>query len=101
MSLKQMQLEIYENKIRQDFNVTDIGKEIITLAEELGELARAYRDSDKRAAWRISNRDNITDAIGDIMVYCLGLCEMMNVDSTDLLKQIIHENNAREYRSHL
>ena len=37
------------------------------------------------------------DAAGDLMVYCLGLCEMLGVNSEDVLRQIV-ENNKR--RSH-
>ena len=38
MSLFELQKEIYNNKVNRGFNVTDIGKEIILMAEELGEL---------------------------------------------------------------
>lgn len=44
MTIKELQKEVYANKLRRGFNVTSIGNEIIHLTEELGELARGYRD---------------------------------------------------------
>jgi NTP pyrophosphatase (non-canonical NTP hydrolase) len=97
MSLSELQKEIYRNKVARGFNVTDVGKEIILMAEELGELARAYKNSDKKPAREISNRDQITDAIGDLMAYCLGLCEMLGMDSEEVLKGIIENNSKRDH----
>ena len=101
MELKEMQLEAFQNKVRRGWNTTRIDKEIITLVEELGELARVYRDSNHKPAAEISNKEAIANAIGDLMVYCLGLCQMMNINSKDLLEEIIQENRTREHRSHI
>lgn len=92
MDSKRAQKEIFENKKRRGFNTTDIGKEIILLMEELGELAKAYRDN---------NEEEIADAVGDIMVYCLGLCEVIGVNSEELLKKTIENNRTRTHRTHL
>ena len=54
--LLKLQKEIFENKIQKGFNTKDVGKEIILLTEELGELAAAYRDKDE---------EEIKDAAGD------------------------------------
>ncbi len=97
MNLKELQQAIYQNKINRNFNTTDIGKEIILLTEELGELARAYKNSDKKPAREINNREEIIDAVGDIMAYCLGLCAMMDVDSEAALTKIIAANKTRTH----
>lgn len=47
VDLSKLQKEIYQNKLNKGFNVTDVGREIILMTEELGELARAYKNSDK------------------------------------------------------
>lgn len=49
MDLTKLQKEIYQNKVNRGFNVTDVGKEIILMTEELGELARAYKNSNKNS----------------------------------------------------
>ncbi len=97
MDLSVLQKEVYQNKINRGFNTTDIGKEIILMTEELGELARAYKNSDKKPAEEISNKEDIIDSIGDLMVYCLGLCEMLKIDSEKALLKIIEDNKKREH----
>jgi len=88
MTLERCQKRIYKYKKEKGLNRSDISKEIVCLVEELGELARSYR--------RHQN-DEVVDAIGDLMVYCLGLCEIMNVDAEDLLEKIIENNEDRDY----
>jgi NTP pyrophosphatase (non-canonical NTP hydrolase) len=97
MDLVKLQKEIYQNKVDRGFNVTDIGKEIILMTEELGELARAYKNSNKKSAKEIDNRENIIDAIGDIMVYCLGLFEMLGVNSEEILPKIVEDCRKRTH----
>ncbi len=101
MSLNDLQKKIFNNKVNRDFNTTDIGKEIILMTEELGELARAYKDSDKKSAKDISNKEEIIDAIGDLMVYCLGLCAMLGVSSEEILDKIVGNNGKRTHTGHM
>ncbi|MBS3146215.1 hypothetical protein J4471_00800 [Candidatus Woesearchaeota archaeon] len=95
MQLINLQKEIYQNKVNRNFNTTDVGKEIILMTEELGELAKAYKKSDKKDAKNINNKEDIIDAVGDIMVYCLGLCEMLDVNSEEVLKNIVENTKDR------
>lgn len=99
--MKKLQKEIYENKVKRNFNITDVGKEIVLMTEELGELARAYKNSDKKNAKEINNKEEIVDAIGDLMVYCLGLSEMLGVDAEEVLKKIVENNKKREHTGHM
>ena len=97
IDLKKVQTTIYQNKVNRNFNVTDVGKEIVLMVEELGELARAYKNSDKRPAPAISHKEEMVDAVGDLMVYCLGLCEMLQVDSETVLQTIVENNKTRTH----
>ena len=101
MNLSEIQKRIYQNKINRGFNVTDIGKEIILMTEELGELAKAYKNSNKKSAKEINNKDEILDAIGDLMIYCLGLYEMIGVDGEAILEKIIKSNENRSHSGHI
>lgn len=101
MNLLKLQKDIYRNKVNRGFNVTDIGKEIVLMVEELGELARAYKNSNKKPAREINQREEITDAIGDLMVYCLGLCEMLGVNSEEILEKIVENNKKRSHTGHM
>lgn len=97
IDLQQLQREIYGNKVRRNWNVTDVGKEIILMTEELGELARAYKNSNKLPAAAIDQREEIVDAIGDLMIYCLGLSEMMGVNAEEVLMAIVENNQTRSH----
>lgn len=99
--LYQLQKEIYDNKVRRGFNTEDVGKEIIHLVEELRELANAYKNSDKKHAREISNKDLMVDAVGDMMVFCLGLYEMFGVDGEKVLEEIVENNKTRTYTGHI
>ncbi|MBI4170917.1 MAG: hypothetical protein HY514_04430 [Candidatus Aenigmarchaeota archaeon] len=90
IDLAEIQKEIVENKKRRGFNSSDVGKEIILLTEELGELAASYRDQDD---------SEIKDAIGDMIVYLLGLCEITNTNSEELIRNIVEKNKTRNHRS--
>lgn len=100
MSITEFQKQVFQNKINRGFNVKDVGKEIILMTEELGELAKAYKKSNKKPANDIDNKDEIIDAIGDLMVYCLGLCEMLGVDCRKVLEKIIENNRERTHSGH-
>jgi NTP pyrophosphatase (non-canonical NTP hydrolase) len=97
IDLLDLQRAIYANKVNRGFNVTDVGKEIVLMVEELGELAHAYKNSDKLPAVDISHKDEMVDAVGDLMVYCLGLCEMFGVDSETVLQTIVENNRTRTH----
>lgn len=97
IDLQQLQREIYQNKVNRGFNVTDVGKEIVLMVEELGELAHAYKNSDKQPAPNLSYREDMVDAVGDLMVYCLGLCEMLDMSSEDVLRTIVENNKTRTH----
>lgn len=74
-----LQTRIYDNKAKRGFNVQDVGKEVILMSEEFGELCDSYLKNDK---------DSVVDAIGDLMVYCLGLCAMFKWDSNELVSTL-------------
>lgn len=88
INLKKIQKEIYQNKLDKGFNVTDINKEFCLT---YGELSEAYE------AWR-KKKDDVGEEIVDVIIYLLGLSEILNVDlETELLKKI-EKNKHREYK---
>ena len=95
--LDQLQDEVYSNKLEKGFNISNVGDEIILITEELGELARAYKHSNQKLVNKIDNIEEISDAIGDVMIYCLGLCAMLKISSSELLHNIIDNNKSRTH----
>jgi len=70
MEIREMQKEIYENKVKKGFNVTDVPVEFCLL---YGEVAEAYD------AWR-KKQDDIGEKLADAAICLLGLAEILGVD---------------------
>ena len=88
IDLKQLQKDIYKNKLNRGFNVTDINKEFCLT---YGEMAEAYE------AWRKKQTD-VGEEIADVVIYLLGLSEILNVDlETEILKKV-NKNKHRQYK---
>ena len=88
IDLKQIQKEVYQNKLNKGFNVTDVNKEFCLT---YGELAEAYE------AWR-KKKEDLGEEIADVLIYLLGLSEILNIDlETELLKKV-EKNKYREYK---
>ena len=87
VNLKELQKDVYKNKIDKGFNVTDINKEFCLT---YGELAEAYE------AWR-KNKDDVGEEIADVVIYLLGLSEILNIDLENEILKKINKNSHREY----
>ena len=88
IDLKQLQKDIYKNKLNKGFNVTDINKEFCLT---YGEMAEAYE------AWRKKQTD-VGEEIADVVIYLFGLSEILNVDlETEILKKV-NKNKHRQYK---
>lgn len=88
IDIKQLQKDIYKNKLNKGFNVTDINKEFCLT---YGEMAEAYE------AWRKKQTD-VGEEIADVVIYLLGLSEILNVDlETEILKKV-NKNKHRQYK---
>ena len=88
IDLKQMQKDVYQNKLDKGFNVTDINKEFCLT---YGEVAEAYE------AWR-KKKDDIAEEIADVVIYLLGLSEILNIDLESELLKKINKNRHRKYK---
>lgn len=88
IDLKQIQKDVYQNKIEKGFNVTDINKEFCLT---YGEVAEAYE------AWRRKKSD-VGEEFADVVIYLLGLAEILNIDLQDELLKKINKNKYREYK---
>lgn len=88
IDLKQIQKDVYQNKLDKGFNVTDVNKEFCLT---YGEVAEAYE------AWR-KKKDDVGEEIADVVIYLLGLSEILNVDLESELLKKINKNKHREYK---
>ncbi|MBI3420639.1 MAG: hypothetical protein HY006_01105 [Candidatus Sungbacteria bacterium] len=93
--LKDLQKRIVENKVKKGFNVQGdyqgVNQEICFLAEELGELAHHHRRG---------NREMVVDSVVDILLYAVGLLEILGVDGDVEVEKVLQELATRTYVRH-
>ena len=89
MTIKDMQKEIFKNKLEKGFNVTDVNKEFCLLYGEVGE---AYD------AWRKKHAD-LGEELADIAIYLMGLSEILGIDLEKEIENKMEINKNRNYES--
>ena len=88
IDLKKKKKDIYKNKLNKGFNVTDINKEFCLT---YGEMAEAYE------AWRKKQTD-VGEEIADVVIYLLGLSEILNVNLENEILKKVNKNKHRQYK---
>ena len=77
--MKELQKEIWQNKVDKGFNTTDVNKEFCLLYGEVAEAYDAYR----------KKKDDLNEELADIAIYLMGLSEMLGFDlETEITKDI-------------
>ena len=87
IDLKQLQREVYQNKVEKGFNITDICREFCYLQ---GELAEAFEGYDRR-------EPGLGEELADVAIYLLGLAEILHVDLESEIVRKIEINRKRKY----
>lgn len=88
VDLKDLQKQVYENKVNKGFNTTDVPKEFCYLYGEVGEAYEAY----------MKKKNDLGEELADVAIYLLGISEILNID---LEKEILHKikkNKNRVYK---
>lgn len=88
MNIKEMQKEIWQNKINKGFNTTDVNKEFCLL---YGEVSEAYE------TWK-KKKDDLGEELADIAIYLMGLSEMFGFDLEDEIINKVKKNEKRVYK---
>ena len=87
IDLKELQKEIYKNKIEKGFNVTDVYMEFCYAYGELSEACEAY----------LMKKDDMGEELADVVIYLLGLAEMLGINLEDELINKVQKNKNRRY----
>ena len=88
MELKEMQKRVYQNKIDKGFNITNVEKEFCLIYGEVSEAFEAYR----------KKQDDVGEELADIVIYLLGLAEILKVELSDEIERKMIKNQNREYK---
>ena len=89
MDLKEMQKEIWQNKINKGFNTTNVEKEFCLLYGEVGEAFNAYN----------KKKNDLNEELADIAIYLIGLSEMLGFDLEDEIFKKMKKKKKRVYKN--
>ena len=87
IDFKKLQKDVYQNKVNHGFNVTDVNMEFCLAYGELGE---AYM------AW-LKKKDDLGEEFADVVIYLMGLSEILGIDLETEIVNKIDKNAKRVY----
>jgi NTP pyrophosphatase (non-canonical NTP hydrolase) len=85
--LARFQREIYDNKVKKGFNVTDIYLEFCYLHGEVTEAFESY----------LKQKPNQGEELADIAIFLFGLAEILHVDLEAEILRKMEKNRNRTY----
>ena len=89
MDFRKLQKDVYQNKVDKGFNTADVNKEFcLTYAE----LAEAYD------AW-LKKKDDVGEELADVVIFTMGLSEILGVDLESEIINKINKNSKRVYKT--
>jgi NTP pyrophosphatase (non-canonical NTP hydrolase) len=88
MKTKDIQKQIYENKLEKGFNVTNIELEFCLTQGELAEAYEAYRKKLPTAG----------EELADVAIYLYGLAEILGYDLDKEIEKKVEKNRKRIYK---
>lgn len=87
IDFRELQKKVYQNKIEKGFNTTDINYEFCLA---YGELSEAY------TAWH-NKKSDLGEEFSDVIIYLMGLSEILGIDLEKELVHKIEKNHKRKY----
>lgn len=88
VDLKILQTEVMRNKLEKGFNTTDIALEFCRAYEELSE---AFSKLNKQ-------EDGVGEEFADVLIFILGMSEILGIDLEQELVDKIEKNKTRQYK---
>lgn len=89
VDLKNIQKDIFQNKLDKGFNTTDVNKEFCFTYGELSEAYDAYR----------KKKDDLGEELADVAIYLMGLSEMLGLNLEEEITKKVAKNEKRKYES--
>jgi len=87
-NIKKLQKKVWENKVKKGFNVTSVDREFNFIYGELAEAFQAYR----------KKLPEVGEELADVVIYILGLAEMLKVDLEKEIINKVKKNKKRVYK---
>jgi len=86
---KDIQKEIFNNKVKKGFNISNVELEFCLTMGELGEAFEAYN----------KKLPTIGEELADVAIYLYGLAEILGVDLNQEIRQKVLKNKNRVYET--
>lgn len=90
MTSKELQKRIYDNKVKHNFNLTNIEQEFCLLYGEVGEAYDAWLKK--------KGKDELGSELADIAIYLYGLAELLDYDLGTEMEKKMAINEKRVYK---
>ena len=87
MDLKEVQRQIYQNKLDKHWNVSSIEEELCLLHGEIAEFFEAYR----------KHLPSAGEELADVAIYLLGIAEILHIDLEEEIEREMKINRHRQY----
>lgn len=87
MDIREMQKQVWDNKIKHGFDTTNVDREFCLLYGEVGEAYEAF----------IKKHDNLGEELADIAIYLMGVSGMVGLDLQEEVEKKMAINAKREY----
>lgn len=88
VKLKQLQEQVYQNKVAHGFNTTNVEFEFCLAYGELGEAYQAY----------LKHKPDLGEELADVAIYLLGISEILGIDLEKEIISKIEKNRKRTYK---
>jgi NTP pyrophosphatase (non-canonical NTP hydrolase) len=88
IDLKQIQKDIFQNKLDKGFNTTDVNFEFGLTYGELAEAFDAYR----------KKLPDLGEELADVAIYLMGLSSILGIDLEDEIIKKVEKNKNRKYK---
>lgn len=89
MELKEIQKEVWQNKLNKGFNTTDVNKEFCLLYGEVGEAYDAFN----------KKKEDLGEELADVAIYLLSISEMLGFDLQTEIENKVAKNARRVYKN--
>lgn len=87
MNLKEVQQQIYQNKVDKHWNISSVETELCLMQGEIAEFYEAYR---KRLP-------GMGEELADVAIYLLGIAEILHIDLEEEIERKMDINRQRQY----
>ena len=87
MNWKEVQQQIYQNKVDKQWNISSIETELCLMQGEVTEFYEAYR----------KHLPSLGEELADVAIYLLGIAEILHIDLDNEIGRKMNINQNRQY----